>query len=232
MIAIYISGYYPESMNIMRQFFAVALIFFGSYFLQKNKVLLFLPFLFVAINMHTSSIVGILLLFVYFWNKEECNWKKKSILLFVMVPITYVGFSKVKDAYEIYAKYFEIVKQNIGFMLAYKISAVSLVGYVSKCGLIRRGVDIVGKNKMNENVVGLYLIGLLLCSLGSFFPFVDRIGLYFLMFEMPFWGWAIRASEMSIPYRIFCYVFIVYLYAMNLLTDGHQIFPYKTIFGV
>lgn len=232
MVAIYIAGYYPETMNVMRQFFAIALIFFGSYFLEKKSPLLFLPFLIFAIKMHTSSIVGVIFLFLYFWNKDgEKKLTKKIILLSLIVPTIYIGSSKIKDAYEIYSRYFETVKQNFGFMIIYKIFALSIITYVSKFGLVRYGSEIVGKVKLNGEIFALYLVGLVLCSLGMFFPYIDRIGLYFLMYEMLFWGWAIKANEMSIVYRIFCYIFVVYLFVMNLITDGHHIFPYVTIWG-
>ena len=232
MIAVYLAGYYPESMNIMRQFFAVALIFGGSYFLEKNKPLIFIPFLVIAISMHTSSIVGILLLFVYLWSvDDERKSMKRAAIAILVLPSFYIGYSRIMDAYEIYSRYFETVKQNFGFMLMYKMLLTIFICYISRYGFIRKGNEIVGQKIIDSRVLCFYVLGLCLCSLGMFFPYIDRIGLYFLMFEMPFWGWAVKSNEMSIPYRVFCYIFIGYLFLMTLLTDGHDIFPYKTIWG-
>lgn len=232
MLAVYIAGYYPETMNIMRQFFAVALVFFGTFFLEKNKPLLFIPFLLAAIAMHTSSLVGVLLLFVYLWNvKDERKIARRVCISCLIVPALYLGFSSIKEAYDIYARYFDTVKQNLGFMLVYKMFGVLLVCYISKFGLIRKGVHVLGLAGFNGAIVIFYLLGICLCSLGMFFPYMDRIGLFFLMFEMVFWGWAVRSSEMNMLYKAFCCLFIFYLYIMNLLIDGQHIFPYTTIWS-
>ena len=108
--------------------------------------------------MHTSSIVGILLLFVYFWNKEECNWKKKSILLFVMVPITYVGFSKVKDAYEIYAKYkMRMQDNNVATEVKGNLRGN---GFNSNAITDPRKIDPIGPTKKGKNALIYTLVAL------------------------------------------------------------------------
>jgi hypothetical protein len=136
------------------------------------------------------------------------------------------------EAYEIYSAYFETVKQNFGFMLMYKLLLTMIIFYVSKFGFVRKGAIVVGQKFIEYKIMFFYVIGLVLCSMGMIFPYVDRIGLYFLMFEMPFWGGVVRANEMSIPYKIFCCIFVLYLYIMNLLFDGQCIFPYVSIWGV
>ncbi len=232
MIAVYLAGYYPESMNIMRQFFAVALVFFGSYFLEKNKPLFFIPFIVAAINMHTSAIVGFLLLFMYLWTAEgkERHFRRLAVAL-LFIPAIIVGSSGVINAYEMYSRYFETTQQKLGLMLLYKITGVFLICYVSVFGFNRTGSTIIGLHKLDFEKTLFYVIGIVLCSLGMFFPYMDRIGLYFLMFEMPFWGGAIKSQDMALPYRGLCFIFILYLFVMTLLTDGHRIFPYVTIFG-
>ena len=219
-------------MNVMRQFFAIAILFSGSYFLEKKKPLLFFSFLFLAVCMHTSAIIGLVLFFIYFWN---INYEKKIfyrlIMILVFFPIMYVAFSRIKDAYELYVRYFDVSRQNVGFMLVYKFVGMGLVCYISKFGLVRDGNKITGLNQSHFEIAILYALGLLLCSLGMFFPYVDRVGLYFLMFEMPFWGWAVKSHDMKLLYKLYIYLFIVYLYIMNLFLDGQKIFPYSTIWS-
>lgn len=69
-------GFFFGSLNLVRQYLAMSLILFGSGFLLKEKkryILIYLIFLGLAILIHTSSIVGIIL--VLFRKRKILNWK-------------------------------------------------------------------------------------------------------------------------------------------------------------
>ena len=230
MIAIYMAGYYPMSMNIMRQFFSVALVFFGSIFFEKNKPLYFLPFFCIAFAIHNSAIVGVIPLITSLWNfKKQGIWK--LVLSFLFIFLFIFLFSKIANVFFYYSKYLAIVNQNIGFMLIYKTFILLIVLIISKIGLIRYGNRVIGIEKIDKYITLFYFVGLCLCSLGMFLPYVDRIGLYFLMYEMPFWGYIIKKKDLSMAYSICCFIFILYLYIGTLIGDGHHIFPYTTIWS-
>lgn len=232
MVAVYLAGYYPESMNVMRQFFAVSLVFAGSYFLERNRPLFFIPFFIFALNIHASSVVSLPLLIAFLWQSDGRFYGVKRLFLILLSLVFFViFFSKFSSVLAGYSKYFETMKQSLGFMLIFKFIGVAVICYITRFGFCRMGGRIVGCRN-SENIISLvYAFGLILCSLGMFFPFVDRIALFFLMFEMPFWGWCVKSQSLSLAYKCYCGIFIFYLYIMNLITDGQHIFPYVTIWG-
>ena len=227
MIAIYLSVYYPMSMNIMRQFFSVALIFAGTYFLEKKKPLFFIPFLMSALSIHRSSIIAIFFLLFYI-----CRTEKKvqfHFLRFIVIGVVALYMKDIIDIIEYFLKYLKNLEINFSFMLFYKLTMSLIILYVVKFGLLRKNEQIIGQAQFSTTEYIFYIVGILLCMLGGFFKYADRIALPFLMYEMPFWGKAVRMPQFNLIYKAICIFFILFLYIMNLLTDNQHIFPYTTI---
>lgn len=66
----------------------------------------------------------------------------------------------------------------------------------------------------NNKIMLYYFIGLILSLSGMFYDYMNRIGFYFLMFEMPFWGIVIKHHKYKKIY-IMLIVFILFFYVMT-----------------
>ena len=87
MVLVFLCLYFPLSMNIMRQFFALSIVFFSTIFLERKKPLLFvLPVVFSAL-FHYSALFGLLLLVVYYYFCSESKRQKRFLVLFFLISI-------------------------------------------------------------------------------------------------------------------------------------------------
>lgn len=231
MVAIYISSFYPESMNVMRQFLAVALVFAGTYFLRKKTLWIYIIFCTMAFLFHKTALLGYLLLIVFFIvNKEINKWLRYGgILVFSLVVL--ISFPTLISLIDAYSRYFNRSGSGIGLIMLYKIILFCLASFIAKFGLYQQSGVFYGKEKMNMAFSVSYAAGLILCSIGTFFLFMDRIALYFMMFEMPFWGSFARSRFYPLFYRSLIFVLVASLYIMYLISDGQKIFPYSTIWS-
>ena len=237
-VFVYFVSFYLLSMNIQRQFVAIAIVFFGTLFLEKRKYILYWISLVLGCLFHTSAIIGIVILFVYLY--EECKHDRKKrnawrkFLLIGGIPLVLLSMVLLNYLFEEYQNFFETITYNLGVVIIYKILCLLfmwLIWNLSK-KTICYSVDSDG-NSVAFDIVWLkiYIIGLIFSFIGMFFQFADRIALCCLMFEMPFWGQMVRAKNNKHIYILFSMVFLLYLFIMQLINNGQGIFPYTTVWG-
>ncbi len=223
---IFLAFYLQLSMNIMRQFFSVAIIFSATRFLEKKKYVTYIIFNMIAVSFHKSSIVGFLILFIYYYINEKKNAKKQVVLFitFCMVPIIFVPFmGKYLDSYSIYLSYTNV---NIGLMMFIKMG-VLLVYIISRYkAFLSKNSNII----FDKVIFSIYFIGISFTTLGYFFTYMERIGLSFMIFEPVCLA---RMSSKSINSKIFLgfsIILSVFLILVNYMSNSNGVFPYTLFF--
>lgn len=225
----YVCIFYFQSINIMRQFIAIAIVFFATKFLDKRNYKLFILFNILASAFHLTAVLGIIILLVYLINDAKRSRESEIKVIILTCPIililAYVGL----NYFSRYSNYFDKTTIDIGFMILYQLLCLFFINLFCR----NKNSKIYSTNVLGELfeidrcVMHLFIISLILLSIGSFFRYVERIGLYFQMFEMPFWGQAINCIYNRKSVRILACVFIFYYMITMLIFDGQGIFPYN-----
>ena len=139
--------------------------------------------------------------------------------------LLYVGFTYFSR----YSNYFDKTTIDIGYMLFYQIICLLFINVFCR----NKNTDLYSLSvsgtyfRIDKYVMYIFIMSLILLSFGSFFRYVERIGLYFQMFEMPYWGQAINCVYNRRIVRFLAFVFIMYYFVTMLLYDGQGIFPYS-----
>jgi len=120
MVGLYYVLFYFMTLNIIRQFLAVAIVFYASRYLKNNKYLRFLVAIGIATLFHTSSLVGIGFLAVEVFQWKWLNYRQRLFfgMVFACTPIVVVY---VLSCVGKYAHYFVNVTADIGMMLIVKV---------------------------------------------------------------------------------------------------------------
>ena len=228
----YIFAFYINTLNIMRQYVALALVFYASRYLEKKKYWIFLVFLFISVNIHSSSILGLLFIFIYVWDSLS---KKQKILL--ILPLILIGALSVKYtiafSMEQIINYSNQRNSNVNFTYFYKLIVFALMLYLNKSHfyikIFRKKSESV-PIKIRDKETEIYFGGLLLSALGMFFLFMSRIGLYYLMFEPVFWGRAVKTGKNRDVAFLLSLVYVLYTFYHLFVLDDCFIFPYSIHF--
>ena len=85
-------------------------------------------------------------------------------------------------------------------------------------------------NTIEKGVTLYYLIGLSFAALSMFFEFVGRTGLYYLMYEIIFWGIVTKKSKNRNIYTVMVLIFAVYEFILVFSRNACGIFPYYIYF--
>lgn len=233
MILLYITLFFPSSLNIMRQFVAIALVFYGTRFLKGNK-LLFIPFLVASFYFHRSSLLAIGYIIISMWSgfsKKQKQIFAAPMVFIIVASVMYVSTYLVSDV-ESYSSQ-RASNINITFFYLLFITLFSFVMYISNKKIkfstssVRRTVD----NYKIDNTITIYtLLGLAFSSLSLFFSFVGRTGIYYSIFYIIYWGIASSRFKNSGLNRVLILIYAFYLFGLVVFRNDAAIFPYIIYF--
>ena len=235
MVLVYLVFQYPYTFNIIRQYLAIAIIFWASKFIEREQNWKYILCNIIATTIHASAIIG----FGYLLLIQGSKAKKKKYKIFkyglaiVVAILSVIVMHGKMGKYLVYfnnSTYFEF-----SLLTVYKIICVLIILAFSKANLNKKFSITKSKEyiPLNKSIAILYLVGLLIGSMGMFFQYMNRIGFYFSVFEMPFWGQVTKSINGPNRrfYKLLLYIIIVYYYIMTLVTNVNGILNYTTFFN-
>lgn len=235
-ICYYISFYFL-SMNISRQFCAIAILFYGTKYLMKKKYFIYGLFIIIAFLFHKSALISLV-----FYAVEIVDWGKldNKHRMFIIVGCcsmpAYIGYILLNM--HNYMKYFVSIKFNMGIMLPFKMILLFLIGFRVQYSVRNKFmsdfevindenrytlIQVLEKVKL---IKVYYWIGLIVTFIGYCFAFMDRIGIIFYMFECVFIGMIIKyRSDRKWCAMLYAGVLAYCLFSV-LIGNGQGIVPY------
>ena len=231
-ILIFMSCFYLETLNIMRQYISLSIIFWGTRYLDKEKYLKFILCLAFAVLFHMSSIVCVAMIPFHYMltNRKKSLWF--YIVFFIGISLILVITAYFYNTFfTLYEHYFENEKEgSVGLMNVYKLLAFVFVIITGKrLFKIDENSCLCLSPVFSKEIQWYYLIGISLTFIGYFFNFMDRIALYFLFYEALFWGRSVLRGKNKGIYIIVALLFIVYSLVFSLVKNGDGVFPYSFI---
>lgn len=229
MVLIFLIFHYPYTFNIVRQYLAVSIIFWGTRYLEKSSYLKYLCFVAIAASMHSSAILGFLLVFIPFGFDKFRLTKIKLVGLFGSVLLIIVGFNVFQSNFDKYTKYFQESETSVHLITIVKTLAVLLVIVANRPFKNKTfSYSYCKTHPMRKEIPIIYTCGLLLSSLGMLHSFMNRIGFYFMMYEMPFWGQAIMARKNRIIFILIISLMLIYSFQATMLGGADGLIDYTT----
>lgn len=229
MILIFLIFHYPYTFNIVRQYLAVSIIFWGTRYLERGSYLKYLCFVTIAASMHTSAILGFLLVFIPFGFERFRFTKIRLVGLLGSILMIIIGFSVFQSNFDKYTKYFQESETNVHLITIVKTLAVLLVIAANRPFKNKTfSYSYCKTHPMRKEIPIIYTCGLLLSSFGMLHSFMNRIGFYFMMYEMPFWGQAILARKNRIIFILIISLMLIYSFQATMLGGAEGLIDYNT----
>lgn len=227
-IAAFMTVYYFLSLNIIRQFLVIAIVFWASRFLFKKQYLIYLSIVLACTLLHRSAAIALIMLAIIpFRLKEEIGNRRTFLLcvslllpILVAAAIAYISTSPDYDAYQRY------------FDGTYESSGGSGIMTTAKLLLLAVACVQIAANKQLDGfgalIAGLTATGLFGNYLDLIFPYTNRILLYFAIFEPVFWGWCSRnlPSSSKMVIMLFLAALLLYAFYSSMAFDGQGVMPY------
>lgn len=226
----YIAAFYIGTMNTMRQYLSVAILFFATRFLERRNYPIFIASLLLATSIHMTAIMGVAYLFGYMWMNTD-NKKRIYLAIAAAIVIPVVCTFMLYYESEHIENYFSSSADNINITYIYRMST-----FVLACLLMltkSRNTTYIDADINNDASMGLptffCFLGLTASSAGMFFTYLERLGYYFLSFEAVFWGMAIRRKAWGWLFWLMPTVYALYAFSYEIAFNGSGIFPYHLV---
>lgn len=235
----YYTFYFFGSMNVMRQYMSVAILFWATRYIKRmdteqGAYAKFIFFLLIATSIHTSSILGIVFIVVqlFFLKYQKAEDKYKLAILGIVGCIAFAAFiPAMESALEKYTHYTSNVDSDMGMRIPALLAIwiVSILVYRSSDAYINDSSD--WENYLLSTTRFYFLLSCLLSLIGYKYKVVGRVSWMFNMFQGVYYGIILREwSEVQrvllkvMVYVVVGYVLVQYVFLLN----GDNIHPYKT----
>lgn len=233
MVACFYMAFYFASMNCIRQFCAVAVVFYAARYLNQKKIARYILGVLAAMIFHQTAIVGVVpvLLAAVRWKEYSRNQRLFYLFGVIALPaVLLIGFTVLRR----YLKYFSNVSIDFGMMTAVKL--VFFAATVFFAFVAQRGKyfpwdlqHITGSDRFSLILSGsCYFLGLCLSVLGYIFPYADRIGWYFFVYEGVYLGVLLKAKKRqnAVFFGVCGLTLIGYGFVYSMLHNSQGTMPY------
>ena len=206
----------------IRQTLAVALVFYSINCLLENKRKLFYIFIILAVSIHRTAIVGIVLYWLIHEREKQYRYAKWLLLVTSIILIASVGIPLIISLYTI-NDYSALVVSGTGYkLLGFRIVLCIFFYNVSdKCECKREATNIMFK---------AYMIGTVLQILAIGFSLLTRLTTYFCV-GVVVWLTnmieAIQSEKMKLAYRLIVTTIAVLYWIYIYRNDTAGIMPYR-----
>lgn len=238
MTFLYLFIYYIETMNIMRQFIAIAIIFYSTKFLENKKTIFFIVITILVTYIHKTALLGLIILVVYFW--KDLSKEKKilfgiptfMILAFTIYYITIYESGHISNYLSLNNSISNI---NITFIYRIIVFGISFWLYKTGCKIVLKkdkqeakqyNTTLEEKNPTFNKIYSIYILGLCLSSLGMFYLALTRSGYYYMIYEVLYWGYLAKNSKNKGFCICLISVFSLYVFSIELVRNGSGVFPF------
>lgn len=229
-IFIYYMVFYFCSFNTIRQWIAMALVFYGTRYAGKNNIK-FLAFALLAVLMHTTAVFAVFYVPLYYFSLPSKNGKdliRKNIMILFVIFIgiyVYTSFTNKYEEYITSTVYGEVSWLYI-VMLAF-VCFIILYDHNGQIIIWKKGIntDCDAEESIRFETLAFFF-GIIVTLMVFLTRYADRIGQYFLLFELVFFSYYIKKERTRAITIIFVCLVCICLRFSSFLASGYGEVPY------
>ncbi len=188
-VAVYLFGlfWFGGSMNGLRQYIAIAIVFFATRYLSKERYLLYVMLTLLAVSFHTSAVVALAFVMLRIGIRQRYTVKQAVVGAIGVIAVFPLGILLVS----LYSNYLDEIEFSFGIM-----NFVRLFLLLLTCLVFYRAV-VISQELINDDadgamsvkpVIKIAILGALIGFASFFVDFASRLGYYFRIFEIVFYG--------------------------------------------
>lgn len=180
---LFLLTYYNMSLNIMRQFIAVAIIFSSFKNIEEDKYFKYILNVIIASLFHSTALIGLLFIFIY----KACKSKRRllySIILIIALCVGMLSYNELLvSLYNLgiipykYVERYSITNNSININFADEIIRIYHLFLIFSHNKLMKNT----KDNIFYNTIAIF--DFILVQISLFVPFAQRICIYFTVFS-------------------------------------------------
>lgn len=235
-VSLFTLFYFGGTMNVMRQYVAVAIVFFATRYLKQKRYWPFLVLVALASGFHVSAVLALLLPAFYIGRTAHTRMEKLYLCL-----LKYLSVPAMLAVLYLYRGYFkDFTGIHIGLM-----SLMKMVLMVASYVVARNAMTVLPEpdNGKSDHRIGVYqecsclqlvyqiaLLGTALGLTTAILPLASRVSYFFRIFDLVFYSMIFYRSQIGKPVKVCLAVSLILLGIYSLATYA-DIVPYGLFFA-
>lgn len=236
MLLVYLCTAYFYTLCIICQYVAIALVFWGSRYADKGRILLYVLLIVLASCLHISALIALVdvaMRLLKFKGKSPLRVLSRVLALACICLVGLYGAGLFSDRYSSYAGNTSSVGLMVFVQVFVLIASLFICGYFAKKG----SVDVFSLRDDLKScapyALRLYFLGLVLSAASYVIANAGRMAYYFTIYGCVCFGAMAKRSTESRP-RFFCAVFlaawlVVYCVYTCFVNSALGIVPYSFV---
>lgn len=244
-MALFYLLFYGTSLNLMRQWMAISILFYGFHFLQEKNIKKYIFTVGAATLFHNSGIIGVVILLLYFYLES----KKKNVDIVIGERVVDIGFRRVLFLFgmailflislegfarilglinAVFARYVRLYISG-----AIKIMPMQIIRRLPILAILLCNWKRLYQESNTPFLCGMVVLDLITSQLGGITNQSSRIGYYFSVYELILLPGIIgtqRKAERFLLELFFCLYYIFCFYYDMVLMGRAEIIPYLFYF--
>jgi len=231
---LYLFLYFSDSLSIMRQSIALAIVFYGIQYIQRNDIKRSIIAIAIGVIFHRSAIIAVLVYGIYYFcrGRRFANGLRLTGYMCLLTFATLI-FPRVFEILvnsgvlpEIYSRYLN--GEALG--IAVKPVLIRFVPILIVCVFWGR----YKKSKNAEFLVIMLIADMILCNLVKVNPTFERIGLFFGYYRVFAYSQLLVPQVMKLKHNRYiltafflAYAIVLFVYQIVIM-GGNQVVPYTS----
>ena len=215
--------HYAFTLNIMRQYLGVAIAFWASRYIFKKQYPIFFALVLIASSIHSSTLLAMALLMFGFVTWKDNNILEKTLMLIStgIVPIALFRIISIEK----YTKYFsKVVRTDYLMYVILVFYFILSLFYVNLKSEDKNGNQRLDYEKIAVTI--FYAISLGVNFLGTFFRYMNRVGMIFIIFGVVYHGMLVKNSKDKKFFFYSSAVYYLYSFVTVWMANSHSQLPY------
>ena len=235
-VFLYLCFYYILTYNTMRQWVAIAIVFYGMKYLFKAKYFSFSVLVLIASTIHTTALISLSLIpiFITYFKRYSNKHKLAWWGILFSSPLIFGFFIIILENTSIFSQYDRYFRESFfSFSLLWFVNLALIVFIL----IFIPYSDINFKRPLQDKLVvnhydfyiltkWICVVSVLIRTVGRFYPYTSRAALYFAIFEITLFSYGIKSRRFGLILKlalIFLGLFNFYTIMSN---SGYGQMPY------
>lgn len=192
----YFAGFYFQEFNVLRQIVAVAVVFYGTGFLESRKYWRYVACCLAAALIHTSAVLALGALPVMIWaDWQSYSYRQRHFIRRIASPALAAAVGVGCIFIALYRHYLtlDMAGSGVGIVIPFKflvfLYCIRIFRRVRPVWQEKCGYRVSPEYLLYQMAAALYGISLVLYFASYFIPYMNRVAYYFSIFELICYGY-------------------------------------------
>ena len=225
--SLFLLMYYNISLNIMRQFMAMSIVFYAYKFVKEEKFLKYLFYVLLATLFHSSAIISLVIYLLY----KICKSKHKYLYSFFVLGILILAIVFYNPTLELLVKTGMINAKFMRYSLDYSVADFNYVDTLIKLYTLFITFFQLKKLKKDKDNFFYTLISvfdIVILQISIFSPQIMRLSMYFGIIALVNVSRIITDSRQNkVPLTLVTYgIYLLYFVMYYIIGGAGETYPY------